>query len=143
MRRIIRAVDIYSRHLNDSIGLTTPQLICLQRVVEHSNLTLSLLTREVSLSASTVTGIADRLEAKGLLTRERAPTDRRKIYLRPTDSGKEIVKKSPSLLQDKLSTALSRLEIQDQLIIAESLEKIVKFMEAENVDASPNLISNR
>jgi DNA-binding MarR family transcriptional regulator len=142
LRRIIRAVDIYSRRLNREVGLTSPQLICLQSVVQGRDLTLSMLTQDVSLSGSTVTGIVDRLEHKGLLVRERSTADRRKVYLKPTAAGVEIAKSSPSLLQDKFSAALGRLADSEQQRIAESLEQIVRLMEAEDIDASPNLIPN-
>jgi DNA-binding MarR family transcriptional regulator len=142
LRRIIRSVDIYSRQLNSEVGLTSPQLICLQSVVQADNSTLTMLTKAVSLSGSTVTGIVDRLETKGLLVRERATSDRRKIYLRPTTEGVEIVKASPSLLQDKFAASLGDLETNEQVKIAESLEHIVELMEAKDIDASPNLIPN-
>ena len=140
LRRIIRAVDIYSRRLNSEFGLTAPQLICLQAVVSAGNITLSKLTAEVSLSPSTVTGIVDRLEMKGLLKRVRSSEDRRKINLVPSVSGMEIVEKSPSLLQDRLSESLSNLPEDEQVQIAESLERVVHLMEVQDVDASPNLI---
>ena len=140
LRRIIRAVDIYSKHLNSKVGLTSPQLICLQSVVRGKNSTLSMVTRDVNLSGSTVTGIVDRLEAKGLLARERSHSDRRKIYLRPTPAGIEVVNAAPSLLQDKFATALAKLTAEEQVNIAESLEHVVELMQAEDIDASPNLI---
>ncbi|MBN2802441.1 MAG: MarR family transcriptional regulator [Deltaproteobacteria bacterium] len=142
LRKIIRAVDIYSQQLNARVGLTTPQLICLQTVVNLGNTTLSFLTKEVGFSGSTVTGIIDRLEVKGLIVRERSTDDRRKIFLKVTEQGKELVAKSPSLLQDKLSDSLRTLSGSEQDKIVESLERIVSFMEVENVDASPNLIPN-
>jgi DNA-binding MarR family transcriptional regulator len=142
LRKIIRAVDLYSQQLNARFGLTSPQLICLQTVVNIGNTTLSILTKEVGLSGSTVTGIVDRLEAKGLLVRERSTDDRRKIFLIVTENGKEIVAKSPSLLQDKLSNSLRTLSSSEQKKIVDSLDSIVSFMEVENVDASPNLIPN-
>ncbi|MDT8390666.1 MAG: MarR family winged helix-turn-helix transcriptional regulator [Lentisphaeria bacterium] len=140
LRRIIRAVDIYSRRLNSQVGLTSPQLICLQSVVRGKRLTLSMVTKDVSLSGSTITGIVDRLEAKGLLVRERSRTDRRKVYLKPTPAGVEVVKASPSLLQDTFANALRKLAEDEQINIAESLERIVALMEAEDIEASPNLI---
>lgn len=140
LRRIIRAVDIYSKQLNRKVGLTSPQLICLQSVVRGENSTLSMITKDVSLSGSTVTGIVDRLEAKGLLFRERSHSDRRKIYLKPTPAGIEVVNTAPSLLQDKFAAALGELAADEQVKIAESLEHIVELMVAENIEASPNLI---
>lgn len=140
LRRIIRGVDIYSRQLNTKLGLTAPQLLCLREVVAADNITLSNLKKEVDLSASTVTGIIDRLESKGFVERQRSKTDRRKVFVCPTLRGIEILGTSPSLLQDNFAKSLQSLDDDEQKQIAESLERIVKLMKLENVDASPNLI---
>lgn len=142
LRRIIRAVDIYSRQLNAKVGLTSPQLICLQSVVRAEDTTLTMLTKDVSLSGSTVTGIVDRLEAKGLLVRERTITDRRKVFLRPTEAGIDVVNSSPSLLQDRFASGFGKLSADKQAKISECLEQIVELMNAEDIEASPNLIPN-
>ena len=141
LRRIIRAVDIYSRKLNNSLGLTTPQLLCLYTLADAEKMTLSELTASVNLSGSTVNGIVDRLEAKKYLVRQRSLEDRRKVYLHMTDMGKNLVKRAPSLLQDKLSSEFSELSELEQATITQALEKVVEMMELEKVEASPNLIS--
>ncbi|MBU0483930.1 MAG: MarR family transcriptional regulator [Proteobacteria bacterium] len=139
LRRVIRSVDIYSKKLNTELGLTTPQLLCLHALAKSENMILTDLAREVNLGVSTVNGIIDRLEAKHLLTRNRSAEDRRKVSLEISFTGKEIIAKAPSLLQDKLSASLSELSDSEQLAITESLELVVKLMEAEKIDASPNL----
>ena len=141
LRRIIRAVDIYSRKLNSSLGLTTPQLLCLYTLADAKKMTLSELTKSVNLSGSTVNGIVDRLEAKKYLVRQRSLEDRRKVYLHMTEMGKNLVKKAPSLLQDKLSSEFGELSEAEQTTITQALEKVVEMMELEKVKASPNLIA--
>ncbi|MFA6716124.1 MAG: MarR family transcriptional regulator, partial [Victivallaceae bacterium] len=103
-------------------------------------MTLSELSREVNLSGSTVNGIVDRLESKKYVVRQRSTEDRRRVYLHMTPQGKNTVKQAPSLLQDKLSSALAQLPETEQLTITNALEKVVKFMELEDLEASPNLI---
>jgi DNA-binding MarR family transcriptional regulator len=141
LRRVIRAVDIYSRKLNTELGLTTPQLLCLHALAKSETMSLTDLAKAVNLGVSTVNGIIDRLEAKQYLTRERSSKDRRKVSIEISLTGKEIVSKAPSLLQDKLSTSLLQLPESEQVAITESLELVVKLMEVERVDASPNLFS--
>jgi len=140
LRKIIRAVDIYSRKLNSDLGLTTPQLLCLYALDRCEELTLTGLANEVNLGASTVIGIVDRLESKGFAHRNRSDKDRRKVHIEITSEGQAIVKKAPSLLQDKLSESFSKLELTEQEEITKSLEKIVSLMEVSDIDASPNLI---
>jgi DNA-binding MarR family transcriptional regulator len=97
LRRVIRAVHIYSKKLNSEFGLTTPQLSCLHVLAKSERTTLTDLARIVNLGNSTANGIIDRLEAKKYLTRTRCVEDHRKVYLEITPSGREIVSKAPSL----------------------------------------------
>lgn len=139
LRRIIRAVDIYSRKINNEFKITAPQLICLYSLSRKDGMMLSNLAKEVSLGISTANGIVDRLEAKGLLTRTRGTTDRRRVMLSLTQGGRELAKAAPALLQDKLADSLRQLPDLEQAAIAFSLERVVELMEAEQLDASPNL----
>ena len=143
IRRIIRAVDIHSRKLNSEFRITTPQMICLYELLRNGGITLSGLAKTVSLNISTVNGIVDRLETKGLLTRQRSDVDRRKVLLRITDAGRQIIREAPSLLQDKLSDELQKLPELEQVTIAMSLERIVALMEVQHIETSPNLVSGK
>lgn len=57
--------------------LTRPQLAVLRAVVSADGISLKDLSREVSLAHSTVSGIVDRLERRGLLHRRAGVKDRR------------------------------------------------------------------
>ena len=140
IRRVIRSVDRYSRRINTELGLTTPQLLCLDALGKHGHIITKELAQKVNLSESTVIGIVDRLEAKQYVTRDRSKEDRRKVYLSLTEAGKGILESTPSLLQDKLSSALSELENERLEIITKSLEQVVEMMDADKLDASPNLL---
>ncbi len=140
IRRMIRAVDVYSRKINHEFGLTTPQLLCLDALGKNEGLITKDLAKEVNLSESTVIGIIDRLEAKQYVLRNRSRQDRRKVFLTLTKAGKGVLKETPLLLQDKFSAALANLPHNEQETITRSLERVVELMEAEKMDASPNLL---
>jgi DNA-binding MarR family transcriptional regulator len=139
IRRIMRAVDIYSRKLRSQCELTAPQLVCLGTIVEHGPLTVSGIAQRVYLSPSTVVGILDRLEARGLVARERDTNDRRVVNTCATNAGKETISKAPSALQDGLHEALRNLPLLEQATIALSLKRVVDLMEAGSIDAAPIL----
>lgn len=139
IRRIIRSVDIYSSKLSMDSGVTVPQLSCLLRVVEAGPLSLKKLADEVNLSPSTVVGIVDRLEKKGLVRRERSTRDRRQVMICSTEEGRIVASRSPSPLQDRLAAALDGLPELERAAIALSLERIVDLMEIGQVDAAPIL----
>ena len=142
LRCVIRAVDKYSHKLNTELGLTTPQLLCLDTLAKNERpLTLTELAETVNLGASTVNGIVDRLEAKQYLIRHRSAHDRRQVLLQLTPAGQGVVEKAPSLLQDRLSAALGKLPEAEQRMITEAFERVVDLMEVDTMDASPNLFS--
>jgi DNA-binding MarR family transcriptional regulator len=140
IRRVIRSVDKYSRKINTELGLTTPQLLCLDALGKHDHIITKELAQRINLSESTVIGIVDRLEAKQYVFRERSTQDRRKVYVSLTKAGRGILEATPSLLQDRLSTALAGLDPERLEIITASLEQVVEMMDAEKLDASPNLL---
>lgn len=139
LRRIIRAVDLHSRKLSTQYKITGPQLSCLLVVNDRGPVTVSSLARAVHLSPSTIVGILDRLEQKGLVLRQRSSQDRRVVNLEITEDGRRLVRSAPSLLQETLSRAVQDLPEEEQIAITVALEKIVVLMEAEDIDASPVL----
>ncbi|MHC4164053.1 MAG: MarR family winged helix-turn-helix transcriptional regulator [Planctomycetota bacterium] len=139
LRRIIRAVDLHSRKLSALHQITGPQLVCLLTIDEFAPITLSALAREVHLSPSTVLGIIDRLEVKGLVRRERDLKDRRLLQISLTGPGRDLIANAPSPLQDTLAHAMSELPADQQATIAQSLERIVELMEVRDIDAAPIL----
>jgi DNA-binding MarR family transcriptional regulator len=98
LRRIMRSMDIASR-----------QLICLQNLQEQGPLTTGKLAEAVSLSPATVTGILDRMERRGLITRERRPEDKRRVLVAVTAAGQSAAEAAPSYLAKRLAQSLERL----------------------------------
>jgi len=141
LRRIIRSVDVYSRRLNDEFKITAPQLICLYSLRREEGLTLSALADRVNLGISTVNGIVDRLEDKGLITRTRSQSDRRRVELNITEEGRDVSRSAPALLQDRLAASMRELPELEQAAIALSLERVAELMEAAHVDGNNYPIS--
>lgn len=141
IRKIIQAIDIHSRMLNKKFGLTGPQLIILQEIFDHGQISITPLSKNTSLKQATVTDITKRLEAKGYISRKKREDDKRSVSLSLTEKGKEIIELLPPLLQEKFSDRFSNLENWEQMMILSSFERIVALMAAEEIDASPVLVT--
>jgi DNA-binding MarR family transcriptional regulator len=139
LRRITRAIDLHSRYLANTFGLTGPQLVCLRILGRHTQLTPTELAKYVSLSQATVTGIVDRLATRQLLTRARSTTDRRHVQVTITDAGRALLIDAPSALQEKFAERLANLPGEEREIIRLTLNKIVRMMDGEDIDAAPVL----
>ena len=139
LRRITRAIDLHSRYLANTFGLTGPQLVCLRVLGRYVQLTPGELAKHVSLSQATVTGIVDRLATRQLLTRERSSTDRRQVTVTITAAGRALLADAPSALQEKFAERLTELSSDEQELIRLTLNKIVRMMDGEDIDAAPVL----
>jgi len=139
IRRIIRVVDLYSHRLALECGVTIPQLSCLIRLSQDGPMPLKQLAREADLSSSTLVGVIDRLEKKGLARRVRSTVDRRQVWIYATDEGKELAEQSPSPMHLRVTQALKALPKKQQATIAASIEKIVEWMEADAAEGLETL----
>lgn len=131
LRRITRSVALYSRQLAACSNITAPQLICLRTIVDLGPLTATAISREVHVSPSTVVGILDRLEDKGLINRERGREDRRIVFVTATPEGVVLARETPSPLQKQLADALNALPELERATITLSLERVVALMEPQ------------
>ncbi|PIE37533.1 MAG: MarR family transcriptional regulator [Gammaproteobacteria bacterium] len=139
LRQIIRAIDIDSKRLHKTFGLTSPQLILLSTVQANPKLTIRQASQEVSLSQGTVTTILDKLQKKGLVKRQRSEADKRKIHLLLTSEGEALLQSTPELLQSSFRDSFTALEEWEQLQILASLKRLSALMGAKNIDAAPVL----
>jgi DNA-binding MarR family transcriptional regulator len=141
LRRIIRATDIYSQKLRKTVGLTTPQLLVLRAVAQKDDVTLGRVARDLSLSQATVTTLVDRLESGGFVTRERSDEDRRRVFVRLTPSGREVLSLAPDLLQDRFVRRFERLDEWERSMITAALQRTAALMDAADLDAAPVLLT--
>lgn len=139
LRRIIQAVDLYSRHLSSRYGLTGPQLLCLREMRAVGVVTPGQLARVIALTPSTISGILDRLEARGLITRHRRERDKRQVRVALTPQGLRMVDQAPLPLQEVFLQRLMALPPRRQAQIAKSLDEVVTLMQARSIDAAPIL----
>lgn len=141
LRKMIQAIDRHSTNLKKNFGLTGPQLIILQSISAHDKVSVTQLSKNVSLSQATVTDITKRLENNGHITRTRDIDDKRKTNITLTEKGKAILNTVPPLLQEQFTERFSKLDNWEQLMIESAFERVVYMMSAEDIDASPILVT--
>jgi DNA-binding MarR family transcriptional regulator len=70
-----------SKKMEGELGITGPQRLVLRVVGRFPGISASELAHVVRLHPSTITGVLQRLAAKGWLERRRDPTDTRRVQL--------------------------------------------------------------
>ncbi len=136
LRRIVKALELFSKEVDSQFGLTAPQLWALWELGKEGPLALKDLSARLHVHPSTMVGVVDRLEAKGLATRKTDPADRRRVKLSLTPAGRALRKKAPHPAQGRLRSALEEMPERQIQELHKSLSVLVKAMEAENVETT-------
>jgi MarR family transcriptional regulator, organic hydroperoxide resistance regulator len=117
------------------VGLTGPQLTVIKLLNTFGDLSLSSLSERIRAQNSTVTGIIDRMEREGLVSRERSTSDRRVVFIRITDKGKRLahdIAVEPMEIFHAVLSSLSRDDTKDLLRILSKLQKRVRAIVKDN-----------
>lgn len=142
LRKIIQAIDLNSKKLVKRVGLTGPQLVILQEISNLGEVTAGEIARAVSLSQATLTGILERMEKRGLLSRRRSEHDKRRVMVSITDSGIKVLADAPPLMQEEFVDGFSSLQEWEQNMILSSLQRLVSIMDAKAIQAAPFLATS-
>lgn len=76
------------RPLLEPLGLTYPQYLVLLRLWQEDGPTVKALGEPLFLDSGTLTPLLKRMEAAGLVTRQRDPRDERQVRIYLTDKGR-------------------------------------------------------
>ncbi|MFK0043595.1 MarR family winged helix-turn-helix transcriptional regulator [Streptomyces sp. NPDC090741] len=85
-----RAVTVRYRPLLDALGLTYPQYLVMLALWERDSLSVRDLGAALQLESSTLSPLLKRLEANGLVLRERRADDERSVAVHLTEAGAEL-----------------------------------------------------
>lgn len=133
LRRVIQVVHGYSNRAQRVGGLTGPQLWAIRVLSKSRRVRVTEVARRMYLHPSTVVGILDRLEAKGLAVRERSTEDHRVVEVKLTARGKAMVARSPVVAQGLLLDGLEGLSGNDLRVVSEGLELLVGILGAQRM----------
>lgn len=139
LRRITRAIDLHSRRLVQSHGLTGPQALLLKSLLDGGETSVGALAQRISLSQATVTDILNRLEKSGLVRRVRSDIDRRRVHVEATEACDRLLENSPPLLQEQFAERFDALEEWEQTLMLSTLQRVATMMDARDLSVSPVL----
>jgi DNA-binding MarR family transcriptional regulator len=97
-----------SKRMEATIGITGPQRLVLKIVSDAPGISAGELADVVHLHPSTITGILQRLVAKGLLARDRDPADSRRVRLRVAQTARVFTRRSRGTVESAIARAFRR-----------------------------------
>jgi DNA-binding MarR family transcriptional regulator len=134
IRRLIQASELYSKELNKKYQISAAQLNCILTLNEYGPLPPSKIAKHMMVKSSTVTGVVDRLELKGLAERMRNSPDRRMINIQLTEAGKKLAENAPPPIQQKIIDGLKQTEDAKKKQIVNSLNMLTDMLDVQDLE---------
>jgi DNA-binding MarR family transcriptional regulator len=135
LRRVVRALELYSIDVRRDYGLTAPQLWALKTLAAAGPLHTGDLARALLVHQSSASLLVDRLERRGLLRRTRQKDDRRFVRIDLTERGQALAAQAPEPAQGRLLHGLGAMPVRRVRQIRRAIDDLVAAMEAEDVEA--------
>ena len=99
------AINRAYKPLLDALEITYPQYLVLSALWEVDGQSVGSIAERLGLDSSNVTPLVKRMEAAGLLSRERNPADERQVVVSLTDQGHDMQARSACLGQTLFASA--------------------------------------
>ena len=103
------ALQRLSKHMERTIGVSGPQRLALRLVARFPGLPAGRLARLLHLHPSTVSGLVSRLADRGLIARSSNGPDRRRVLLRITPAGMELLSRPATTIESAVLSALGNV----------------------------------
>ena len=134
IRRLIQASELYTKELNKKYQVSTAQLNCILTLFEYGPLPPSQIAKHMMVKSSTVTGVVDRLEKKGIALRIRNSPDRRVITIQLTETGKKLAENAPPPIQQKIIDGLKQTDKNKVEQIVSSLNLLTSMLDVQDLE---------
>lgn len=137
MRRVLASLVTQADARLAAHELTFVQWLPLHKLAAREGDTPAALARELNFDPGAMTRALDRLEAKGLLARERSQADRRVVHLRLTAEGRKVAKRVPPVLAEVLNGHLQGFSEAEWQQLVSLLNRMLANGEALQPPAPP------
>lgn len=125
LRMVYKSVQAHSKVVEKQCGLSSAQLGMLNEISTTPGLKVSQLAAALTIHTSTCSNMLDKLEAKGLISRDRPKNDQRSVYIYSTDAGKKLLESAPKPVQGRLTFALEQLDEKQLKSLFTSLDNLI------------------
>ena len=130
MRKVMTSIRTQADAQLSTHDLTYAQWLPLFKISRCPATTVASLARDLETDPASMTRALDRLEAKGLVARERSTTDRRVVQLALTPEGDKVAAQVPPVLADVLNGHLSDFTHDEWQLLLRLLRRMLANGEA-------------
>jgi DNA-binding MarR family transcriptional regulator len=121
---------LFDELVGKPLDLRPAEYTVLTLINENPHVAPAQLSAALAISRPYITNTIDKLEARGLVTRDRNAQDRRSQHLRTTDAGRALASRATSALIEGERASFATLSEAEQLMLAELLHKLACVRQA-------------
>jgi len=130
-RQVGRIIGQHAPSVWIDSGLTVTQLRSLFLIANRGSTNFRRLAEALKVTPSNVTGIIDRLEEQGLVSRTQNREDRREMTLQATDRGKALVSDLEGAGVKQMTRILSLLSVDELSSLVRGLSAFIKAADSD------------
>lgn len=112
-------------------GLGPAQVHALMWLFRDGALTMGVLAQRVNITDKTITGVVDRLERDGYVTRERSTEDRRVVQVVLAEKGRTLAVELDRMMQQNLRLFLGILDERDRGDLFRILDHVIARLDQQ------------
>jgi len=144
-RTVIRAIQAHSTWVERQCGVSAAQLWALWEIHAEPGLKVKDISERLSIQPATASNLLDKIQAKGLIRRDRCGPDQRVVQLFPTDAGVALLADAPGPAEGALLNALARMSASEIESLGAGLAVLVERMSpsSEKFATSPLAVEQK
>lgn len=117
----------------DKLGITYPQYLTLMVLWENDSIGVNDIAKKLMLNTNTITPLLKRMEAQGLIKRQRSNSDERKVLIELTEKGKLLQDKATAIPEKLISELLNGpIKLEELIDLKKKLESIIQMLSEKN-----------
>ncbi len=140
-RIVFGAVRQHFRAVEKACGVSGAQVWVLAALEESPGLKVSQLAKALSIHTSTASNLLDKVEAAGLIRRERSQQDQRVVHLYLTEAGTAALARAPRPFTGVLPHALGQLPEKVLVRLNADLQQVIAHMATADSKAAHKPLS--
>ena len=113
-----------------ALDITAAQFQVLHRLWRGDGVLTSVIAKDISTTGSTLTGVLDRTESKGLIRRAASTSDRRAVEIWLTQEGRALEKPLMKIVQQIGEKALAGFSENQRAQFLKAMDKIAVNLES-------------
>jgi DNA-binding MarR family transcriptional regulator len=141
-RVLLRSIKQHYQSMEERTGVAGAQLWALSEIAADPGLRVSDLARRLALHVSTASNLVRRMEAQGVVSRDRVEGDQRVVRVGLTAKGRAALRRAPRPAMGLLQRALLDLPPRRLSSLQKELEELLAHVARRDSHARTTMISD-